>query len=72
MVATEDLTTFGSFQSPVTYSKITQIVAVDQNRHGHGGTPTLAQGGPGYNNAVVHLKSKRNHGLNFYIEFYGH
>ncbi|XP_054736869.1 probable salivary secreted peptide [Anastrepha obliqua] len=49
---------------------ITQVVAIDHKRK-DGGYAVLTKGGPGYRNVTLHIKSERNHGLNYTVEIYG-
>ncbi|XP_067634398.1 probable salivary secreted peptide [Eurosta solidaginis] len=50
---------------------ISQVSAIDHKRK-DGGYVQLRNGGPGFRNATLHIKSDRNHGLNYTIEIYGH
>ncbi|XP_017493119.1 PREDICTED: probable salivary secreted peptide [Rhagoletis zephyria] len=49
---------------------ISQVVAIDHKRK-DGGYAQLRKGGPGYRNVTLHIKSERNHGLNYTIQIYG-
>uniref|UniRef100_W8C9H2 Putative salivary secreted peptide n=1 Tax=Ceratitis capitata TaxID=7213 RepID=W8C9H2_CERCA len=49
---------------------ITQVVAIDHKRK-DGGYAQLRKGGPGYRNVTLHIKSARNHGLNYTVEIFG-
>lgn len=43
----------------------------DLKTDGTGGYPYLKQGGVGYRNVTIYLKSQRNHGLHFNVTIYG-
>ncbi|CAD7015034.1 probable salivary secreted peptide [Ceratitis capitata] len=49
---------------------ITQVTAIDHKRK-DGGFAQLRKGGPGYRNVTLHIKSARNHGLNYTVEIFG-
>ncbi|XP_011203320.2 uncharacterized protein LOC105226199 [Bactrocera dorsalis] len=49
---------------------ITQVVAIDHKRK-DGGYAQLRKGGPNYRNVTLHIKSDRNHGLNYTVEVFG-
>ena len=36
-----------------------------------GGYVQLRKGGPGFRNVTLHVKSDRNHGLNYTVEVFG-
>lgn len=55
---------------PPQRATITQIVIIDQKDKG--GEATLSEGGVGLDYASIHLKSGRNHGMDFIVEIYGH
>ncbi|XP_077294012.1 putative salivary secreted peptide [Arctopsyche grandis] len=51
---------------------ITCIRALDQYMDGEGGYATLKEGGVGFKNVTLHLKSQRGNGFNFIVEVWGH
>lgn len=61
----------GCFQMNATRSNITYINVQDQKANGTGGYATLISGGVGFNYTGLHLKSRRNHGINFIVDIYG-
>lgn len=50
---------------------INQIVVLDQKPKGEGGYATLTRGGVGFNVTSLHLKSRRNKGIDFIVDIYG-
>lgn len=54
-----------------TRSTITYINVLDQKANGTGGYANLISGGVGFNHTGLHLKSRRNHGINFIVDIYG-
>ncbi|XP_017488743.1 PREDICTED: probable salivary secreted peptide [Rhagoletis zephyria] len=49
---------------------ISQVVAIDHKRK-NGGYAQIRQGGPGYRNVTLHIKSARNQGIDYTVEIYG-
>ncbi|PSN52608.1 hypothetical protein C0J52_19565 [Blattella germanica] len=51
---------------------ITCIEVLDNRTDGTGGTATITEGGLGYRNVTINLRSQLTRGLNFTINIYGH
>lgn len=63
------VTTQKIFHAPK-WERITQVKVLDQKTNGTGAAASLLQGGPGHNNATIRFKSRRGHGINFFVELY--
>lgn len=50
---------------------ITCIRVLDQCGDGTGGSAIVKEGGLGFNNVTLHLKSQRGNGFNFLVEIWG-
>ncbi|XP_014273116.1 probable salivary secreted peptide [Halyomorpha halys] len=60
----------GSGKTPL--GKINYIEVLDQRSDGTGGCVYIRNGGVGQNSVTFHIKSQRNHGMEFLINIYGH
>ncbi|CAH1407044.1 unnamed protein product [Nezara viridula] len=59
-------------QGQPSLGRISYIEVLDQRSDGTGGCVYIRNGGIGQSSVTLHIKSQRNHGMNFVVNVYGH
>ncbi|CAH1407045.1 unnamed protein product [Nezara viridula] len=59
-------------QGQPSLGRISYIEVLDQRSDSTGGCVYIRNGGVGQSNVTLHIKSQRNHGMDFVVNVYGH